>query len=146
MAERLSSVIVNIDETRKTKLLICRRSILLLILGCTPSNNEALKYVLNSDLLFTLKSWLLDILKKQVGGVDLLLHLLDNMCMLPVSKEMVTSSKLGRQVNQITNNDMYKNMDDNNKKSIKQRVDKVKNAWKASAKLLQVSRSTNICL
>ena len=146
MAEGLSSVIVNIDETRKTKLLICRRSILLLILGCTPSNNEALKYVLNSDLLFTLKSWLLDILKKQVGGVDLLLHLLDNMCMLPVSKEMVTSSKLGRQVNQITNNDMYKNMDDNNKKSIKQRVDKVKNAWKASAKLLQVSRSTNICL
>lgn len=146
MAERLSSVIVNIDETRKTKLLICRRSILLLILGCTPSNNEALKYVLNSDLLFTLKSWLLDILKKQVGGVDLLLHLLDNMCMLPVSKEMVTSSKLGRQVNQITNNDMYKNMDDNNKKSIKQRVDKVKSAWKASAKLLQVSRSTNICL
>jgi hypothetical protein len=146
MAERLSSVIVNIDETRKTKLLICRRSILLLILGCTPSNNEALKYVLNSDLLFTLKSWLLDILKKQVGGVDLLLHLLDNMCMLPVSKEMVTSSKLGRQVNQITNNDMCKNMDDNNKKSIKQRVDKVKSAWKASAKLLQVSRSTNICL
>lgn len=146
MAEGLSSVIVNIDETRKTKLLICRRSILLLILGCTPSNNEALKYVLNSDLLFTLKSWLLDILKKEVGGVDLLLHLLDNMCMLPVSKEMVTSSKLGRQVNQITNNDMCKNMDDNNKKSIKQRVDKVKNAWKASAKLLQVSRSTNICL
>ena len=96
---RNAGAITSTDNAEtKVKILKQRRAMLLLLIGSTPRDNEALKRILASGLLVHVKTWLDDILSNRVGGVDLLLHLLSNITKLPVSKEMVTSSKLGKQV------------------------------------------------
>jgi len=132
MAQNVDDVKINDDIKLKTKVLIQRRTILLLIIGCTPSNNDALKYILNKNLLVHVKAWLEDILTSRVGGVDLLLHLLNSISMLPVTKIMVTSSKLGKKVAAVEKHKIC--VGGMNEQAIKERVSKVKEQWSASAK------------
>jgi len=115
--------------------MVQRRAILLAIIGATPPDNEALKGILNNGLLVTIKSWLDEILNVGLGGVDLLLHLLGGITMLPVSKEMVTSSKLGKQVAAVEKHAICKG--GLNEIAIKERVSKVKEEWSASVKRLK---------
>jgi hypothetical protein len=119
----------------EAKILSKRRAILLLIICSTPANNESLKYLLNSGLLVHVKTWLEDILGNRVGGVDLLLHLLSSICELPVSKDMVTSSKLGKQVAAVEKHRIC--LGGMNTNAIKERVAKVKELWSASVKRLK---------
>jgi hypothetical protein len=140
MARSLNAVKSGIDQVPKEKILVYRRAILLLIVGCTPRDNEALQHILQNSFLFEVKRWLEDILNKNVGGVDLLLHLLGSIAMLPVSKEMVTSSKLGKNISAIEKHQIC--IGGMNEKSIKERVSKVKEEWSASVKRLKVSSSS----
>eukprot|EP00979_Chaetoceros_neogracilis_P014860 scaffold4962_cov199-Chaetoceros_neogracile.AAC.1 len=123
------------DAIEKGKAIVQRRAILLAIIGATPPDNEALKGILNNGLLVTIKSWLDEILNVGLGGVDLLLHLLGGITMLPVSKEMVTSSKLGKQVAAVEKHAICKG--GLNEIAIKERVSKVKEEWSASVKRLK---------
>ncbi len=132
MVQSVDAVTINGDIKLKTKVLIQRRTILLLMIGCTPSSNDALKYILNNNLLVHVKAWLEDILNSKVGGVDLLLHLLSSIAMLPVTKLMVTSSKLGKKVASVEKHKIC--VGGMNEQAIKERVSKVKEQWSASAK------------
>jgi len=115
--------------------LIHRRAIILAIVGSTSSDNIALKGILINDYLFTVRSWLHDILEKGIGGTDLLLHLLDNIADLPVSKEMVTSSKIGKSVAAIEKDKMC--VGSPNENAIRNRVSQVKEKWSASVKKMK---------
>ena len=142
---RNAGAITSTDNAEtKVKILKQRRAMLLLLIGSTPRDNEALKRILASGLLVHVKTWLDDILSNRVGGVDLLLHLLSNITKLPVSKEMVTSSKLGKQVAAVEKHKIC--VGGMNEKAIKDRVSKVKEEWHASVKRLKkkVSPNTNV--
>jgi hypothetical protein len=94
-----------------------------------------LKDILNNGLLFTIKSWLDEILNVGLGGVDLLLHLLGSISMLPVSKEMVTKSKLGKHLTVVEKNKICSGS--MNETAIRERVSKVKEEWTLSVKRLK---------
>lgn len=130
------------DSNSKTKILTKRRAILLLVVKCTPGDNEALQHILNNQFLFDVKAWLDDILNFKVGGIDLLLHLLSSICMLPVTKIMVTSSKLGKQVAHVEKHKIC--VAGMNQKAIKERVSKVKEEWSASVKRMKKKVSDDI--
>ncbi len=66
------------------------------------------------------------------GGMDLLLHLLTNISLLPVTKEMVTSSRLGKAVAALEKHKIC--VGSLNESSIKSRVRQVKERWSASVK------------
>ena len=119
----------------KEKTLVQRRAVILAIIGATPSDSPALKGILNDGLLFSIKSWLDEILNLGLGGVDLLLHLLGSIALLPVTKEMVTSSKLGKQVAAVEKNKICAGS--LNENAIKERVTKVKEEWSASVKRMK---------
>lgn len=119
----------------KSKILAQRRAILLAIIGATPADSVALKAILNNGLLVTIKSWLDEILNIGIGGVDLLLHLLGSIAMLPVTKEMVTSSKLGKLVASVEKHPIC--VGGMNEAAIRDRVSKVKDEWSASVKRLK---------
>jgi len=116
-------------------MLVQRRAILLAIVGATPADNLALKGILDSGFLFTVKSWLDEILNTGIGGVDLLLHLLGSIAMLPVTKDMVTSSKLGKLVAGLDKHKIC--VGSMNEGAIKERVAKVKEEWSASVKRMK---------
>ena len=114
------------------------------MVGATSADNLALKAILNKGLLFDVKSWLEDILDGDGGGrVDLLLHLLGNIAFLPVTKEMVTSSKLGKLVAAVEKHKICVGM---NETAIKKRIAKVKEQWSASVKRMRQVRKTIICV
>lgn len=140
MARSVDAVKSGSDQVSRVKLLVHRRAILLLLVGCTPRDNEALQHILQNSFLSEVKRWLEDILNKNVGGVDLMLHLLSSITMLPVSKEMVTSSKLGKNISAIEKHQIC--IGGLNEKTIKERVSKVKEEWSASVKRLKVSSSS----
>lgn len=135
MVRNVGAITSTNDTVAKVKILKQRRAMLLFLVGCTPSENEALKSILVSGFLVHVKIWLDDILSNRVGGVDLLLHLLSNISKLPVSKEMVTSSKLGKQVAAVEKHKIC--VGGMNEKAIKDRVSKVKEDWSASVKKLK---------
>ena len=135
MVRNVGAITSTNDTVAKVKILKQRRAMLLFLVGCTPSENEALKSILVSGFLVHVKIWLDDILSNRVGGGDLLLHLLSNISKLPVSKEMVTSSKLGKQVAAVEKHKIC--VGGMNEKAIKDRVSKVKEDWSASVKKLK---------
>ena len=135
MAQSANIMADKIDLAAKCKILMQRRAILLLIIGCTSGGNPVLRRLLTNGLLVDMKMWLDEILTSKVGGVDLLLHLLSCICMLPVSKEMVTSSKLGKQVAAVEKHKIC--VGSMNESAIKERVSKVKKQWSASVKRMK---------
>ena len=56
-----------IADDKFVKVLVQRRSILLTIVGSTPSDNQMLPAVLNCGYLSAVKGWIEDILNKRVG-------------------------------------------------------------------------------
>lgn len=114
-----------------------RRCLLLAAIGSTAEkmpSNTTLKKLLNAGLLVTIKAWLDDILASKVGAMDLLLHLLSNIIPLPVTKEMVTTSRLGKTVSSVEKNAICAGP---NEAAIKSRIQQVKERWSASVKALK---------
>ena len=112
-----------------------RRCLLLATIGSTAESmpsNVTLEKLLQDGLLVTIKSWLDDILSGRVGGMDLLLHLLSNIIPLPVTKEMVTSSRLGKLVSSVEKHTIC--VGSPNESAIKTRINQVKERWSASVK------------
>lgn len=121
-----------------SRILEQRRCVLLAALGSTAESvpgNSTLKSLLNAGLLITVKAWLDDILDGKVGGVDLLLHLLTNIIPLPVTKELVTVSKLGKTVSSVEKHKVC--IEGANQSAIKSRIQQVKEQWSASVKALK---------
>jgi hypothetical protein len=125
-------------DDKIVKLLVQRRSILLTVVGSTTSDNQMLTAVLNSGYLLSVKVWIEDILNKRVGAVDLLLHLLSCIASLPVSKDMVNSSGLGKLIGSIDKHSICAGTA--NESAIKDRLTAVKERWSASVKLIKVSQ------
>lgn len=115
-----------------------RRCLLLAAVGSTAESspgNPTLKSLLNNGLLVTIKSWLDEILEGKIGGTDLLLHLLSNIIPLPVTKEMVTSSRLGKTVSSVEKHSLC--VGSANESAIKSRIQQVKERWSASVKAMK---------
>lgn len=64
--------------------------------------------------------------------MDLLLHLLSNIIPLPVTKEMVTTSRLGKLVSSVEKHTIC--VGSPNESAIKARINQVKERWSASVK------------
>ncbi|KAL7470994.1 hypothetical protein ACHAXS_011293 [Conticribra weissflogii] len=123
------------DASSRPRTLEQRRCLILAAVGYTAEttpNNPTLKNILNAGFLVKVKSWLDEILAGSVGGMDLLLHLLTNISLLPVTKEMVTSSRLGKAVAALEKHKIC--VGSLNESSIKSRVRQVKERWSASVK------------
>jgi len=123
------------DISTSSRALEQRRCLILAAVGSTAEttpNNPTLKNILNAGFLVKVKSWLDEILDGSVGGMDLLLHLLTNISPLPVTKEMVTSSRLGKAVAALEKHKIC--VGSLNETSIKNRVRQVKESWSASVK------------
>lgn len=121
-----------------SRILEQRRCLLLAALGATAETvpgNSTLKNLLKAGLLITIKGWLDDILDSKVGGIDLLLHLLTNIIPLPVTKELVTDSKLGKTVTLVEKHKLC--VEGANQSAIKSRIQQVKEQWSASVKALK---------
>lgn len=121
-----------------SRILEQRRCILLAIIGSTSetmSDNATLKSLLNTGLLVTIKGWLDDVLAGKVGGVDLLLHLLNNIIPIPVTKELVTNSKLGKTVSSVEKHIIC--AASANESAIKKRIQDLKERWSASVKAMK---------
>jgi len=112
-----------------------RRGIILTLVGATDPDSHVLKQILDYGFLNNVKSWLDDILQNKIGTVDLLLHLLSSICMLPVTKELVTSSRLGKLVSAVEKSKIC--VGTANEDTIKERVAKVKEQWSKVVKLLK---------
>ncbi|KAL7542505.1 hypothetical protein ACHAXR_011836 [Thalassiosira sp. AJA248-18] len=129
--------------TSDSRTLEQRRCLLLAAIGSTAEkmpNNSTLKNLLNASVLVTIKSWLDDILASKVGGMDLLLHLLSNIIPLPVTKQMVTTSRLGKTVSSVEKHSIC--VGTANEASIKSRIQQVKERWSASVKALKNGSNT----
>jgi hypothetical protein len=115
-----------------------RRCLLLAAIGSTSEmmpDNPTLKSLLNAGLMVTIKGWLDDVLAGKVGGVDLLLHLLSNISPIPVTKELVTDSRLGKTISSVERHNLC--VGSANESAIKSRVHQVKVQWSASVKALK---------
>ena len=126
------------DALTDARVLEQRRCLLLAAIGSTAEkmpSNRTLKNLLNAGLLVTIKAWLDDILAGKVGGVDLLLHLLSNISPLPVTKEMVTTSRLGKTVSSVEKHKIC--VAGSNEAAIRDRIQNVKNSWSASVKAMK---------
>jgi hypothetical protein len=99
------------------------------------SDNATLKSLLNTGLLVKIKGWLDDVLAGKVGGVDLLLHLLNNIIPIPVTKELVTNSKLGKTVSSVEKHIIC--AASANESAIKKRIQDLKERWSASVKAMK---------
>ena len=132
MASSVLDIPGNIDLEAKASMLAQRRAVLLSVIGSTPASNEAVSTVLNNGFIGTIKAWLDDVLNSVVGGVDLLLHLLDSVALLPVTKDMITKTGAGKAITAIKSHSICKGTP--NESAIKERCAKVKEEWSASVR------------
>jgi len=121
-----------------------RRSIILAIVAKTPSSNMALRKILENGFLINVRIWLSEALAGSIGGIDFLLHLVSSVTFLPVTKDMVASSKMGKTVVQAEKSKRF--ADSPNLEILKQRVERLKDEWTKSVKFnksLPVGSPTN---
>ena len=130
------------NPASKATVLAQRRCILLSCVNSTSTDSSVVKDILNDGYLVCVKLWLDEILDGSIGGVDLLLHLLSNIEQLPVSKQMVTSTKLGKQINAVAKHRIC--VGTLNEKAIKERVDKVKQSWMVSVKKMKAAAAASL--
>lgn len=123
------------DSAAQKAVLAQRRSIILVIIGSTTSSNDSLTQVLENGFLKTVKSWLDEILNGSVGGVDLLLVLVENTTNLPVTKAIVKDSGLGIMIGKIGKHSICAGTP--NEGPIKERVKQLKEAWNKSVKAMK---------
>jgi len=141
MAGSVLDIPGNIDLEAKAAMLAQRRTVLLSVIGSTPASNAAVTSVLNDGFLETIKAWLDDVLNSVVGGVDLLLHLLDSVALLPVTKDMITTSGAGKAITAIKSHSICKGTP--NEDAIKERCAKVKEEWSASVRARKQQKPVN---
>jgi len=135
MASSIDDPKWTLSDEAKSNILAQRRCILLALIGSTPVTSVVVKGILEGGYLVVVKSWLDDILNKGLGGLDLLLHLLSNITDLPVTKDMVTSSKLGRAVAGVEKHRIC--VGGKNEPAIRERVTRVKEHWSASVRRMK---------
>ncbi|VEU41305.1 unnamed protein product [Pseudo-nitzschia multistriata] len=121
------------EISNQNAVFISRRSVILTVVGATPTENSTLAAVLQNDYLGVVKQWMDDILRGTVGGIDLLLHLLTNIAQLPVTKGIVKESGMGKAIGSIEKHRIC--VDSPNKVAIVERVNAIKEAWKVSVKV-----------
>ncbi|KAL7513378.1 hypothetical protein ACHAXN_010429 [Cyclotella atomus] len=130
------------DSPTKSSVLEQRRCLLLAATGSTAEvlpRSPTLKAILEAGFLVQVKTWLDDILSGSIGGMDLLLHLLTSIAPLPVTKEMVTTCRLGKAVVAVQKHSIC--VGTPNEKAITTRVQNVKTKWSEAVKALK--NSTN---
>lgn len=123
------------DSDEQKAVLAQRRGIILVIIGSTASSNDSLTQILENGFLKTVKSWLDEILSGSVGGVDLLLVLVENTTNLPVTKAIVKDSGLGIMIGKIGKHSICAGTP--NEAPIKERVKQLKEAWNKSVKAMK---------
>ena len=123
------------DSDVQKAVLAQRRGIILVIIGSTASSNDSLTQILENGFLKTVKSWLDEILNGSVGGVDLLLVLVENTTNLPVTKAIVKDSGLGIMIGKIGKHSICAGTP--NEAPIKERVKQLKEAWNKSVKAMK---------
>jgi len=121
------------DNTGTDSILISRRAIILFLVASTPTANAILDTILEDGYLSMVKLWLDDILKGTLGGIDLLLYLLTNITLLPVTKSIVKESGMGKAVGSIRKHRLC--VDSPHKVAIIERVNAIKDAWHKSVKI-----------
>jgi len=121
------------DYNSRNAVLVSRRAIVLTLVGSTPMETTVLHTILQNGYLSVVKIWMDDILKGSIGGIDLLLHLLTKITLLPVTKSIVKESGLGKAVGSIAKHRFC--ADSPNKGAIVQRVNAIKDAWHKSVKI-----------
>lgn len=152
------------SEEAKKAILVQRRSMILAIVQGTPPESPSMTRLLEDGFLSVVKGWLDDVLSGSVGeyccrsvgastvecdcisgspsnvapsfsspgGVDFLLHLLSSIVDLPVTKSVVKDSGMGKAVGALPKHKICAGTA--NETAIRDRVEKVKDAWNASVK------------
>lgn len=125
-----SSETMNEEATKA--ILVHRRCIILAVVGgCDPSS-PSISRLLDLGYLPVVKQWLEEILNGDVGGVDLLLHLLKHIAHLPVNKAVVKSSGMGKLIGSLDKHNLCTSSP--NTSVIKEQVQLVKECWNSSVK------------
>jgi hypothetical protein len=106
--------------------------LILAFVGATSSDSKSLEKILINGYLESVKAWLGDILAGDVGGMDLLLHMLSNLVDLPVDKTVVKTSGMGKIIGSIEKHKIC--VGTPNESAIKERIQEIKDAWNASVK------------
>eukprot|EP00934_Nitzschia_sp_Nitz4_P005102 Nitzschia sp. Nitz4//scaffold166_size90379//25909//29671//NITZ4_005051-RA/size90379-augustus-gene-0.1-mRNA-1//1//CDS//3329538178//5092//frame0 len=121
------------DKDTLGSMLAQRRSVILAVVGATPSSSSAFAHIMRAGFVRSTKAWLDDILSGSVGGVDLLLHLLSNITLLPVSRSDIKDTGMGKAIGSVEKHRICAGTP--NESAIKQRVQQVMDAWKKSVKV-----------
>lgn len=122
-------------DEEKASVLVRRRSILLALCAATPVEATSLRTIIQNGYLTTVKSWLDDILSGSTGGIEYLIHMINSIAYLPVTRETVASSKLGRAVVAIEKHTLVTSLEDAKAvEDMKERILLVKNEWSAVVK------------
>ncbi|GAX15482.1 hypothetical protein FisN_8Lh217 [Fistulifera solaris] len=121
--------------------MIQRRTILLAVVAGTPADSPTLSRIIDEGYLSAVKMWLDDVLQHSVGSVDFLLHLLTCIVNLPVTKNAVKESGMGKAIGTIEKHPMCKGSP--NEAAISKRVQDIKEAWNASVKARKAIESTS---
>uniref|UniRef100_A0A7S1BPG2 RRM domain-containing protein n=1 Tax=Corethron hystrix TaxID=216773 RepID=A0A7S1BPG2_9STRA len=116
------------SDPKKKQILVYRRCVLLTVLGSTPGSDAIVANLIVKGYLNSVKVWLEDILSGSVGGIDLLLHLLNNIVYLPVTSDSIASSKIGKAVVGIKKHSICTSSA--NESTIKDLVNDVRDEWK----------------
>jgi len=123
------------SDEEKASVLVRRRSILLALCAATSVEAKSLQSIIQNGYLMTVKGWLDDILSGSTGGIDYLTHMLNSLAHLPVTRETVASSKLGRAVVAIEKHTLFTSLKDATAaEDMKKRIHLVKNEWSAIVK------------
>mmetsp|Transcript_28174 Transcript_28174/g.79051 ORF Transcript_28174/g.79051 Transcript_28174/m.79051 type:complete len:811 (-) Transcript_28174:102-2534(-) len=139
-ADVIQSIIISPEMKRE--ILEQRRCIILMLVGSTPTSNPMLGHVLADGYLFHVKKWMDDILSGNVGGIDLLLHLLGNITKLPVTKAVVKDSGMGKAIGSVEKHRLCAGTP--HEASIKTRVALIKDSWNKSVKALKGKKLASV--
>jgi len=132
---------ISADSEMRNAILVSRRSIVLTLVASTPIENTMLGSILQNGYLSTVNLWMSDILRGSVGGIDLLLHLLTKISLLPVTKLIVKNSGWGKALGSIEKHRIC--ADSPNKVAIVERVNAIKDAWRKSVKMHRLQNNTS---
>lgn len=151
------------SDVQKKSLMVQRRTILLAIVAGTPADSPTLERVVAQGYLNAVKIWLDDVLERSIGkfnfdyclhilasgsqlvcnlgSVDFLLHLLSCIVSLPVTKDAVKESGMGKIIGTIEKHPICKGSP--NEAAIAKRVQHIKESWNASVKSRKATESTS---
>lgn len=129
------------DKSLTKRVLEQRRGVLLAVFRTTTSHNKTLKAVLEQGFLATVKSLINQLLQYDIGSIDLLLHMLDCLYTLPVSKDQVVLSGIGKAILILEKHKTC--IVGRNEASIKTRTSRLKQKWMLPSSLPKSKMDSN---